>query len=361
MRWVDEPIESLVVIISRHRLASLHPFVRSGHVPLHHLEVSLPEEPARKKAKRGADPKLLAGLTMRQLRDLSTSDCRKAQLELIGRATDGMLTARWCSTPMEYVGGHEEIKAYLTNELLPVIKRRDKLAPKGILMQGPPGVGKSILAEAIATMLNEPLLEMLSPIRSSYVGENEDRMIRMLQVVKVMGGVMYFDEGDKMFSHMDGPQGDSGVQMRIQMSLHQAMGETDNRGNVLYLMATNRPYMLPASMRRTGRFDVVLPLFPPTTAIDRVRILGALCLRHEIEGTAECWEHVANRTQWWTGADLEGLVVALGRQGEVTMPRVREAVEYLRPSLPRPVMEEYIQLTQMECRDRRLIPASLGR
>ena len=358
LRACDESLKGLLLLVCRHSYSVLHPALRAAHLPLHHIDLSLPDEPTRTRF-AGEKASRLGGLTLRQLSDANEGDAFLKQAKHVERATEGMLTARWCNTPWEHIGGLSYVLSYLQSSILPAFKRRDRYSPVGVIATGPPGVGKSIVAEAIATDLGEPLFEAFAGfIKSSFVGENERIMETMLRVLDGTGGILYLDEGDKMFSSLDAYQGDSGVQTRVIGAFMQWLADPKRRGKVLTIMSMNRPHALPASMRRAGRFDIVLPFFPPIDAAERLSIVKALCQRHEFDAPAEALVHLAEKADWWTGADLEAAMMSMAREtsGVITLEAVQRSLKAMRPAIPQELMRAMNQVTAEECRDKRLLP-----
>jgi len=358
LRACDEPLKGLILLICRHSYSVLHPALRGAHTPIQIIDLPMPDEPARtqfagKKASR------LGGLTLRQLASTEGDDALLKQAKHVERATEGMLTARWCNTPWEHIGGLDYVLRYLQSSILPAFKRRDRYSPVGVIATGPPGVGKSIVAEAVATELGEPLFEAFAGfIKSSFVGENERIMETMLRVLDGTGGILYLDEGDKMFSSLDAYQGDSGVQTRVIGAFMQWLGDAKRRGKVLTIMSMNRPHALPASMRRAGRFDIVLPFFPPLDAGERLAIILALAKRHELEPEGDAWGIFSQKSDWWTSADLEAALISIAREdgARISIAAVEQTLRNMRPAIPQELMREMNKVTANECRDKRLLP-----
>lgn len=355
----DGPLKGLILLVCRDSYHTLHPALRRSHTPIQVIDLSLPDEPMRTSF-AGKKSARLGGLSLRQIAAAEGDRAFQAQAKHVERATEGMLTARWCNTPWEHIGGLENVLGYLQQHILPAFKRRDRYSPVGVIATGPPGVGKSIVAEAIATELGEPLFEAFGGfIKSSFVGENERIMETMCRVVGESGGVLYLDEGDKLASNLDAYQGDSGVQLRVVGMFMQFLSNPERRGKVLTLMSMNRPHALPSSMRRAGRFDIVLPFFPPIDALERLAIILALSKRHELTDTPEpLWRLLAERTDWWTGADLEAAMISMAREtgAKITGEAIVRVLKNQRPAIPREVMQEMNKITAEECRDKRLLP-----
>ena len=140
------------------------------------------------------------------------------------------------------------------------------LPPKGVLMCGVPGCGKSMAAKAIANKLGIPLLQMeVGKIMGGLVGESEKNMDKALKLAEAMSPcVLWIDELDKAFSNAgsDRPDGDSGVFKRMFGELLIWMQE--NTKPCFIFATANDITGLPKEFFRSGRFDALFAVFMPT-------------------------------------------------------------------------------------------------
>ncbi|MBC1238645.1 MULTISPECIES: AAA family ATPase [Nostoc] len=175
--------------------------------------------------------------------------------------------------------------------------------PKGVLLAGPPGVGKTLLAKNIATILNLPLLQLdISSMLGSLVGESEGNIRRALKTAEAIAPcVLWLDEIEKALSG----QGDtSGVSQRILGNILTFMSECQS--GVFVVATCNDPSALPTELKRKGRFDenffVDLPTVP-----ERAQILSIHLQRFGIAVEDEYLEAIAANTAKFSGAELETL------------------------------------------------------
>lgn len=135
-------------------------------------------------------------------------------------------------------------------------------SPKGILMAGPPGTGKSLCAKAIANELKLPMFKFdISRVFDKYVGQSEAKIRAVLKTVDAMSPcVLLIDEIDKVFSTAQA--GDSGVGTRVLGSLLTWMQET--KSQVFVVMTANRVNALPSELVRKGRLDEIFSVSVPT-------------------------------------------------------------------------------------------------
>ena len=175
--------------------------------------------------------------------------------------------------------------------------------PKGVLLAGPPGTGKSHCAKNIASILNLPLLQLdIASLLGSLVGESEGNVKRALKTAEAIAPcVLFIDEVEKALSG----QGDtSGVSQRILGTLLTFMSECT--AGVFIVATCNDPSALPSEFKRKGRFDEAFFVDLPTSP-ERIQILGIHLQRFGIHLESEYLEAIAANTAKFSGAELETL------------------------------------------------------
>ncbi len=211
---------------------------------------------------------------------------------------------------LDSVGGHENIK----HELLAIANNLKQgnttLTPMGLLAVGPMGSGKTFVIKAF---LKEAGLSAvaLKNFRSKWVGSTEANLERVLATVKAMGPIaVIIDEGDRSFGS-GGDGGDDGTSSRIIARLKEFMAETENRGQVLFVMMTNRPDKLDSDIKRPGRLDRKIPFFYCESAPERAQVLQAVLSRYGESCTATTEEllTLCETLVGYSNADLEALAL----------------------------------------------------
>ncbi|OYD89146.1 ATPase [Nostoc sp. 'Peltigera membranacea cyanobiont' 213] len=175
--------------------------------------------------------------------------------------------------------------------------------PKGVLLAGPPGTGKSHCAKNIASILNLPLLQLdIASLLGSLVGESEGNVRRALKTAEAIAPcVLFIDEVEKALSGI----GDTtGVSQRILGTLLTFMSECT--AGVFIVATCNDPSALPSEFKRKGRFDEAFFVDLPTEP-ERVQILGIHLQRFGIHLESEYLEAVAANSAKFSGAELETL------------------------------------------------------
>lgn len=281
--------------------------------------------------------------------------------ELIEKECAGLIEFIEPKHGLEVVGGNEHIKA----ELLAIaknLKSGDRtLTPMGLLAVGPMGAGKTFVIKAF---LKEAGLSgvALKNFRSKWVGSTEANLERVLATVKAMGPIaVIIDEGDRSFG--GGEESDGGTSSRVIARLKEFMAETENRGQVLFVMMTNRPDKLDTDIKRPGRLDRKIPFFYAQTAAERVAVLNAV-LRRYGEGCAATeaeLEAICTGLAGYSNADLEAvalLAVEMARNasGPVSAAIVQAAVADFIPPQERDMIAFMELLAVSETSRRSLLP-----
>jgi transitional endoplasmic reticulum ATPase len=198
--------------------------------------------------------------------------------------------------------------------------------PKGILLYGPPGCGKTLIAKALANELNAYFIAINGPeIMSKFYGESEQRLREIFRLArkktKKRPAIIFIDEIDAIAPKRDEVTGD--VEKRVVAQLLALMDGLESREGVIVIAATNRPNAIDPALRRPGRFDYEIEIPMPDKRgryeillihTRRLRELGLLAPDVDLEKLAEI-------THGFTGADLAAIVK------EAVMRSVKRAIE----------------------------------
>ena len=180
-------------------------------------------------------------------------------------------------------------------------------APKGALLAGLPGTGKSLTAKAVATAWQVPLLRVdLGTLKSKFVGESEANLRRALRVIEAIGRcVVWLDEIEKSLAGATQGAADGGVSADVLGAILSWMQE---RGGDAFVIATsNDVSALPPELTRKGRFDELWWVDLPNT-VERHEI-ALTALRAHGRGTVEIdLKRVVEATVDFTGAEIAALV-----------------------------------------------------
>jgi SpoVK/Ycf46/Vps4 family AAA+-type ATPase len=204
---------------------------------------------------------------------------------------------------------------------------------------------------------------VLKNFRDRWVGATESNLEKIFAVLRAVGQVVVFvDEADQAAGKRGGGDDDSGLSGRVYSMLAKEMSDTRNRGRIIWVFATSRPDLLEVDLKRQGRLDVHIPLFPPETAQERDALLLAIARKLKFPLVAGDLPPFADG-QALGGNELEGVLVRALRLHELSdEPRrpIREiladVLTEVRPS-PHTRKLEYMDLVAVkECTDARFLP-----
>ncbi|HET8535039.1 MAG TPA: CDC48 family AAA ATPase, partial [Sphingomicrobium sp.] len=232
--------------------------------------------------------------------------------------------------------------------------RRIGIRPaKGFLLYGAPGTGKTLLAKATARESHANFIATKSSdLLSKWYGESEQQIARLFaRARQVAPTVIFFDEIDSLVPARGGGLGEPQVTERVVNTILAEMDGLEELNNVVVIGATNRPSLIDPALLRPGRFDELIYVAPPDTA-GRRRILAIHTSGMPLADDVDL-ESLAQRTENFTGADLEDLVrraglTALRRgldAGKVTKADFDTALGDTRASVTSDMLEEYDRLS----------------
>jgi transitional endoplasmic reticulum ATPase len=217
------------------------------------------------------------------------------------------------SSTFASLGGLREVKRLL-DAVFEHTHMRDEIyeqvaltPPRGILLVGPSGTGKTAMARALSGEKQIPLIAIDGPqLYSKWLGESERALREVFKKARRAAPcILFFDTIDAVAPKFGAEQFGSDVYQRI---LSQLLREIDNLRDVkgvILLGATNRPERVDPALMRSGRFDYILPFAKPDEA-DRAAILRLCCRRVPLSPEVD-FDEFASRMEGSTGADIESL------------------------------------------------------
>jgi AAA+ superfamily predicted ATPase len=211
---------------------------------------------------------------------------------------------------LDAVGGLENLKSWLNARKLaysPQARAYGLPAPKGALLVGVPGCGKSLTAKAIATAWGVPLLRVdLGALKSKFVGESEGNLRKAFQTIASVGRcVVWFDEIEKALQGATSGSADGGTSSDQLGSILSWMQE--RQGESFCIATANDVTGLPPELLRKGRFDEIWFVDLPT-AQERVQVAAAALKSHGRDGCKVDLSAVAQATAGYTGSEIAALV-----------------------------------------------------
>jgi len=254
------------------------------------------------------------------------------------------------------IGGLDEVKQNLVESVVWPIKHPDKFRqvgiepPKGVLLYGPPGCGKTLLAKAVATESEMNFLSIKGPeIFSKWVGESEKAIREIFRKARMAApSVIFIDEIDSLIPRRGGGYSDSGVTERVVSQLLTEIDGLVSLQNMVVIAATNRPDILDPAMLRPGRLDrlIYVPAPDDEARLQIVKIYTKGMPLADDVNPAE----LTKITKDYSGADIAALCREAGMRvlrkstgselGKVSLADFKEAMEVIGPSIT-PEMENW--------------------
>ncbi len=251
------------------------------------------------------------------------------------------------------IGGLENVEQELVEAVEWPIKHPDAFKrlgvkpPKGILLYGAPGTGKTLLAKAVATESESNFIQVKGPeLLSKWVGESEKAVREVFKKARQTSPtVIFFDELDSL-APKRGMASDSHSTERVVNQLLTEMDGLEDLYDVVIIAATNRPDIIDPALLRPGRFDRLI-LTPVPDEKSRIQIFRVHSKNMPLKDVNI--EALAAKTEGYAGADIEAIcreaaILALRKDMNakyVTEKNFEEALKKVRPSVTKEIEEAY--------------------
>jgi SpoVK/Ycf46/Vps4 family AAA+-type ATPase len=209
------------------------------------------------------------------------------------------------------VGGLDKVKRQIHRKIIRpfenpgMVAKFKRKAGGGVLLYGPPGCGKTMIARAVANEVKAEFTEVrAAEVLDRYIGVAEGRIAEIFEHARAnRPHVLFFDEVEALAQRR---QFDSGYKVNTVVSVLLTEMDSDRNEGILMLGATNLPWSLDSAFRRPGRFDRTL-FVPPPDKVAREFILKRLLEGRPVSDLLDM-ENLVKRTGGFSGADLESLV-----------------------------------------------------
>jgi len=284
----------------------------------------------------------------------------KMKRELIEKECQGLLDFLESPFTLDHVAGHEPVKSWLREDTQ--LLRRGVLhsLPMGYLITGRIGTGKTFLVQCWAGELGIPCV-VFKNFRDKWVGATESNLEKIFSILHALGQVVVFvDEADQATGKRGGGD-DSGLSGRVYSMLAKEMSDTRNRGRIIWVFATSRPDLVEVDLKRQGRLDVHIPLFPPQTP-DEVRALFVSVAKKLKFPLTPADIPALPDTVVLGGNEIEGILVRALRTYELADPRpllrdvLATVIKDVRPNAHVRKLEYMDMVAIKECTDARFLP-----
>ncbi|MGI8907530.1 MAG: AAA family ATPase [Candidatus Sumerlaeaceae bacterium] len=292
---------------------------------------------------------------------LCPEDLVKLKKQLVERDCAGLIEFIQSTDNLDSLHGQEKIKEWLRQDLALWEKNDLDALPMGYLLCGPVGTGKTYMVRCIAGQAGVPVVK-LKNFRDKWVGSSEGNLEKIFRLLHALGRCFVFvDEADQALGRRNSGGEDSGVSGRLYSMMAEEMSDTRNRGKIIWILASSRPDLIEVDLKRPGRVDVKIPLFPTQNAEEGFALMRALCKRRGvIIDAAEFTNLETLIPPLLTPGAAEALAVKVYRQvrvsGKSPVEAVKDCLEDYQNPVPADVMKFQIQLAAREASDLDFVP-----
>ena len=292
------------------------------------------------------------------------SDMKK---EIIEKECQDLLEFIESPYTLDLVAGHEQAKKWLRDDGWLLRAGKLHALPMGYLVAGRIGTGKTFLVQCWAGELGIPCV-VLKNFRSKWVGATEGNLEKIFSILKALGqAIVFVDEADQMTGRRGAGSSDSGVSGRVYGMLAKEMSDTRNRGRIIWVFATSRPDLLEVDLKRQGRLDVHIPLFPPQTQEEYHKLFMAVAKKLKFPLKKKDLPPIPEGVDYG-GHEIEGILVRTlrifelqaGRKVKKPMSDIfKQVMKEVKPSAHTRKMEYMDLVAVKECTDAGFLPKDL--
>jgi SpoVK/Ycf46/Vps4 family AAA+-type ATPase len=294
-------------------------------------------------------------------RRLEASDLSGLKKELVEKDSGDLVEFIESSRTLDDVYAQDALRSWLRQDIQ--LWRANDLAamPMGYLVCGPVGTGKTYLVECLAGEAGIPVVK-LKNFRDRLVGSTEGNLERIFRLLEGLGRCFVFiDEADQALGRRDSGSNDAGLSGRIYGMFAEQMSKTSNRGKLLWVLASSRPDLIEVDLKRPGRVDVKIPIFPTTTPEESFSLIQALAKRRDLALASDDLSTVHDKMPiLLTAGAAEVLAVKIYRtvKTEKLSPRdaLARALTGYQPPVPADIMQAQIALAAKEATDGDFVP-----
>lgn len=303
------------------------------------------------------------GLKLRQYhkQSFSAADLITLKKRNIETECRGLIEFVESSNTLDKIHGCEPIKQWLRQDI--TLWRKGEIAamPKGYLLCGPVGTGKSYMVECLAGEAGVPVVK-LKNFRDKWVGSTEGNLEYIFRLVHALGRCYVFiDEADQSLGRRE-TGSDSGVSGRIYSMVAEEMGSSKTRGRVIWVLASSRPDLIEVDFKRPGRVDVKIPLLPAANPAETYELIRFACESKSLRLPNHCPESLASDLpHLLTPGAAENISVKTYRiiktQSLDAEQALKQALDGYQPPVADAVVRHQIDLAIAESSDPSFVPS----
>ncbi len=207
----------------------------------------------------------------------------KLKKALVEKECNGLIEFIESPRTLDDLHGQEKLKEWLRQDIA-LWKENDlRSMPMGYLICGPVGTGKTYMVECLAGEAGVPVVKIKN-FRDKWVGSTEGNLETIFRLLQALGRCFVFiDEADQALGRRDAGSNDAGLSGRVYSMFAKEMSNTANRGKIVWILASSRPDLIEVDLKRPGRVDVKIPIFPTTTPEEGFALLRVLAKRLDLQ------------------------------------------------------------------------------
>jgi hypothetical protein len=232
--------------------------------------------------------------------------------------------------------------------------------PMGYLICGPVGTGKTFLVECLAGEAGAPVVKIKN-FRDRWVGSTEGNLEKIFRLLQALDRCYVFvDEADQALGKRDSSGQDAGLSGRIYSMMATEMSRPENRGRVIWVLASSRPDLIEVDLKRPGRVDLKVPIFPTSSPEEGYQLLRSLAKRYALELAPTYEKPVPDLL---TPGAAEAIIVKVYRMVQTAHISAMEALDRCLAQYQSPIasgiLEAQIKLAIREASDMEFVPPKI--
>ena len=288
------------------------------------------------------------------------ADLAQLKKELVEKDCQDLIEFIEPKRTLNDVHGQEGLKEWLRQDFQLWKENELEAMPMGYLLCGPVGTGKTYMVECLAGEAGVPVVKMKN-FRDRWVGSTEGNLEKIFRLISALGRCFVFiDEADQALGKRN-VDGDSGVGGRVYSMMAKEMSDSSKRGKVIWILASSRPDLIEVDLKRPGRVDVKIPLFPTATPEEGFGLIQNLCKRKQAPIPDTALASLKGKIpNWLTPGAAEALAVKVFRttktKGLTAEQALAEALKEYQAPVAHEIMEFQIGLAVAEASDLTFVP-----
>ncbi len=293
---------------------------------------------------------------------IRSADLSRLKKELVEREANDLIEFIDPKRTLDDLHAQDALKQWLRDDIALWKKGDIGAVPMGYLLCGPVGTGKTYLVECLAGEAGIPVVKIKN-FRDKWVGTTEGNLEKIFRLLQGLGRCFVFiDEADQALGKRDSGGNDGGLSGRIYSMFAKEMSNPDNRGRLVWILASSRPDLIEVDLKRPGRIDVKIPIFPTTSPEESWSLIRALCKRRGLTLEAADFDRLRPHVPiLLTPGAAEALAVKIYRtaqtRGIPAAEATAEALADYRPPVAAEIMQFQIGLAAEESSDVAFVPA----